>query len=181
MTNADRARILAEARETLERVGRLLAKPYQPPPGPPPPADDDELAWPDDAPQKRGARILTSCDAMNAWRRDGEERKAAEEAETERRRTATWLQRSNAAVEQLDDRIAAEREFTSDVLIKLTARFNAQVSELRAELSKLRDELQALRAEHQQERELAYWTQHFASAGGHESKSKVALPLRRVS
>jgi hypothetical protein len=185
MTPEQKRHILIEARETLARIDAgIKTKPYTPPPGPPPPKSDNEFdSWPRETDTPQIATIpLVSTAAMDEWKADAEAREQAEEAEDERRRTADWLARSNAAAvydQQQDDKIAqavaAEREFTSQVLIKLTAHFND-------EIRKLRDELRALHAE-QHERELAFWTQHFAraDAGKQDHGSVITLPAKRVS
>jgi hypothetical protein len=148
-SDAQREYFLREARERARKdAAEIKTWPYVPPgpPAPKPPDDDALDSWPGDAETSMIATIpLVSTAAMDAWRRDAEARNAAVDVEDERRRTATWLQRSNAAVyddQQLDDRIAAaiaeairaEREFVTDVLIKLTVHFNGEISKLCDEL-----------------------------------------------
>jgi hypothetical protein len=168
MTNADRARILAEARETLERVGRLLTKPYQPPP----PADDDELAWPRDADTPRIS--LVSSDAMDAWRADAEVRQAAQDAaDARRRREDQAREQQQVYVDQQSDvteltkRLADLYETVSD-LVDANAEHRARIAKLEAE---------------QHAAELKHWTEHFARVGADKSKviDLPALPLRRAS
>jgi hypothetical protein len=89
---------------------------------------------------------------MDAWRQDSEARQAAKDADTERRRVAEWLGRDAVRVQrQLDDKIkaaiteaietaiAAEREFTTQVLIELTAHVNDEIRKLRDEVRQLQE------------------------------------------
>jgi hypothetical protein len=161
MTNADRVRILQEARARLETSAELLTKPYVPPdPQPPPPADELELgSWPRTAADTPCTRVpLVSAQPLKEWKADAIVRKAAKAAADARRRREEremveareqlrvdeWLHRSTQLTADVDDKIAkaitAEREFVRELLTELTAHFQAKLRELDDAIRELRQE-----------------------------------------
>jgi hypothetical protein len=178
---SDQCSIVFEEAQVLGRPGGLHSyRPYFAKPD-----DGSSSSWPADAPKFAKIPLVSALPQIE-WNRDSLRRQQAKLREDVHRRLRAREERSNTAVvydQQLDDRINAavaqaiadEREFVSDVLVKLTAH-------LKGEIRKLRDELQALRTEHQQH-EAAFWKEHFgrADAGKQDHGSVVTLPAKRVS